>query len=72
MNHGEGIRQVVGPGRSCTARTVGVSQLVAAYGILIAGLDTIALILLYRADQRCSTNQPATGITTIVLSGDGS
>ena len=41
-------------------------QLVAAYGILIAGLDTIALILLF-AMISLLDNQPATGITQVVL-----
>ena len=40
--------------------------LVAAYGVLIAGLDTIALILLY-ALTTLLANQPRTGITASIL-----
>jgi ABC-type multidrug transport system fused ATPase/permease subunit len=43
-------------------------QLVAAYGILIAGLDTIALILLF-AMISVLDGQPATGITKVFFSG---
>jgi ATP-binding cassette, subfamily B, bacterial PglK len=43
-------------------------QLVALYGILIAGLDTIALILLF-AMISLLDQQPATGITKLFFSG---
>ena len=54
------------PGRSSRRRDRRRRALVAAYGVLIAGLDTIALLLLY-ALTTLLANETPTGITASIL-----